>query len=154
MSSSRRSYGTPDGHAVTQAMQPRQRSQWSAIASEIASVSLRAASMRTIRPRGESISSPQSTYVGQVGRQKPQWTHVSRSACARGPERVERGHQMPPTKIPGAQTPAGSKRSFTRRESAISAASSTPHGSARSSAGASCRTPGNGNSNAESDLIQ
>ena len=37
----------------------------------------RAASrMRTMRPRGESISSPQTTYVGQVGRQKPQWMQV------------------------------------------------------------------------------
>ncbi len=135
-------------------MQPRQRSQCSAIASEIASASFRAASMRTIRPRGESISSPQSTYVGQVGRQNPQWTQVSRSAWLGGAQGVERGHQMPPTKIPGAQTPAGSKRSFTRRESASSASSVTPHGSARSPAGASWSTPGNGNSNADSALIQ
>src|SRR3712207_8098253 len=58
-------------------MQPRQRSQCVAIASEIRSASRSAVSMSTIRPRGESISSPQRTYVGQVGRQKPQWTQVS-----------------------------------------------------------------------------
>src|SRR5687767_15704103 len=33
-----------------------------------------------MRPRGESISSPQSKYVGHVGRQNPQWTHLSISA--------------------------------------------------------------------------
>src|ERR1700734_2503290 len=30
-----------------------------------------------MRPRGESISSFQRTYVGQTGKQKPQWTQVS-----------------------------------------------------------------------------
>jgi len=32
---------------------------------------------RSIRPRGESGSSPQDTYVGQWGRQNPQWTQSS-----------------------------------------------------------------------------
>ena len=49
----------------------------------------RRASMRWMRPRGESISSRQSTYVGHVGRQKPQWTqsrrvladHAARTPC-------------------------------------------------------------------------
>src|SRR5690606_31134544 len=27
-------------------------------------------------PRGESISCPSTWYVGQAGRQKPQWTHA------------------------------------------------------------------------------
>ena len=31
-----------------------------------------------MRPRGESISSPQLIQVGQTGRQKPQWTQSSR----------------------------------------------------------------------------
>ena len=35
------------------------------------------ARMSTMRPRGESISSPHSTYVGHVGRQKPQCTQSS-----------------------------------------------------------------------------
>ncbi len=40
--------------------------------------------MRSMRPRGESISSPQETQVGHAGRQKPQWTQSSRgAACAR-----------------------------------------------------------------------
>src|SRR5688572_24859537 len=33
-----------------------------------------------MRPRGESISSPHSRYVGHVGRQNPQCTHLSMSA--------------------------------------------------------------------------
>src|SRR5262245_61064066 len=37
-----------------------------------------------MRPRGESISSPHSTYVGHVGRQKPQCTHLSISDGAGG----------------------------------------------------------------------
>src|ERR1035437_6107592 len=34
-----------------------------------------------MRPRGESISSPSSRYVGQAFRQSPQWTQRSRSNC-------------------------------------------------------------------------
>ena len=37
-----------------------------------------------MRPRGESISSPSSRYVGHAGRQNPQWTHVE-TACAMCP---------------------------------------------------------------------
>src|SRR5215467_10789924 len=37
-----------------------------------------------MRPRGESISCPQRTYVGHAGRQKPQWTHLSMMAGAGG----------------------------------------------------------------------
>src|SRR3954452_9251306 len=37
-----------------------------------------------MRPRGESISSPHSTYVGQLGRQKPQWTQSPTSAAEGG----------------------------------------------------------------------
>ena len=55
-------------------MQPRQRSKCSATVAFSAIVPSRRASIRWIRPRGESISSCQSTYVGQVGRQNPQWT--------------------------------------------------------------------------------
>ena len=39
--------------------------------------------MSTIRPRGESISSFQRTYVGHVGRQKPQCTQSSTSSMLR-----------------------------------------------------------------------
>ena len=53
------SYWTPDGHAVMHAMQPRQRSKCSAAASVIVAPS-RIWLTRCIRPRGESISSPQS----------------------------------------------------------------------------------------------
>ena len=52
------SYCTPDGQAVTHAMQPRQRSRWVTSGAEISSWP---SFIRTMRPRGESISSPQST---------------------------------------------------------------------------------------------
>ena len=54
-----RSYCTPDGHAVMHAMQPRQRSKCSAAAG-LSSAPSRTCVTRWIRPRGESISSPQS----------------------------------------------------------------------------------------------
>ena len=68
-----RSYCTPDGQAVTQAMQPRHASKCPTIVGVSGSPSS-ACCIRWIRPRGESISSPHSTYVGQVGRQNPQCT--------------------------------------------------------------------------------
>jgi hypothetical protein len=34
-----------------------------------------------MRPRGESISTPSTAKVGQVGRQKPQWTQAAMSSC-------------------------------------------------------------------------
>ena len=51
------SYRTPDGQAVTQAMQPRQASKWATISPDIALRSSRPAPISTILPRGESISS-------------------------------------------------------------------------------------------------
>ena len=51
------SYCTPDGHAVTHAMQPRQRSMCVTISGEISSPSSWPTRISTIRPRGESISS-------------------------------------------------------------------------------------------------
>ena len=55
-------------------MQPRQRSKCCATVAFSAIVPSSRASIRWMRPRGESISSRQSTYVGHVGRQNPQWT--------------------------------------------------------------------------------
>ncbi len=52
-----RSYWTPDGHAVTHAMQPRQRSKCVTISGEISAPSSWPMRIRRIRPRGESISS-------------------------------------------------------------------------------------------------
>ena len=52
-----RSYCTPDGHAVTQAMQPRQRSRCVVISGETSLPSSWPIRISTIRPRGESISS-------------------------------------------------------------------------------------------------
>jgi len=51
-----RSYCTPDGQAVTQAMQPRQRSRWVTSESVISLSSSWPVRMSTMRPRGESIS--------------------------------------------------------------------------------------------------
>src|SRR5581483_7766832 len=56
-------------------MQPRQRSKCSTTVRLSATAPSSLASISWIRPRGESISSLQRTYVGQVGRQKPQCTH-------------------------------------------------------------------------------
>src|SRR4051812_50214382 len=70
------SYWTPEGQAVTQAMQPKQASKCWTIESVIGAP-CSPAFIRSIRPRGESISSPHSVYVGQVGRQKPQCTQSS-----------------------------------------------------------------------------
>ncbi len=54
------SYWTPDGQAVTQAMQPRQRSMWVTSSAESSLPCSRPSLISTIRPRGESISSFQS----------------------------------------------------------------------------------------------
>jgi len=70
---------TPDGPAVSQSRQVRQRSRCSCV--------LRAGSapwsncfMRSLRPHGPSGSSPSSWQVGQVAVQKPQCTHLCRIA--------------------------------------------------------------------------
>ena len=76
--SSSESYCTPDGHAVTHAMHPRQVSMWATKLPGLDSRLSRCCRIRWIRPRGESVSCPQSKYVGQVGRQKPQCTQSSR----------------------------------------------------------------------------
>ena len=52
-----RSYWTPDGQAVTHAMQPRQRSRCVVISGETSLPSSWPIRISTIRPRGESISS-------------------------------------------------------------------------------------------------
>ncbi len=52
-----RSYWTPDGQAVTHAMQPRQRSRCVVISAETSLPSSWPIRISTIRPRGESISS-------------------------------------------------------------------------------------------------
>jgi hypothetical protein len=64
-------------------MQPRQASKWPTIDGLSGSPD-RPCAIRWIRPRGESISSPHSTYVGQVGRQKPQWTQSAISSAEGG----------------------------------------------------------------------
>ena len=75
-------YCTPDGHAVTHASQPRQRSKWPTTVSVSSMVPSTMPAIRWMRPRGESISSPQRLQVGQVGRQKPQWTQSETSVLS------------------------------------------------------------------------
>ena len=78
------SYCTPDGQAVMHAMQPRHRSKWSPAAG-VSGAPSSSWLTRWIRPRGESISSPHSEYVGQAGRQKPQCTQsltAERTRCS------------------------------------------------------------------------
>src|SRR6187402_3632972 len=55
-------------------MHPRQRSKCVETVAFSVTVPSSRASIRWMRPRGESISSRQRTYVGHVGRQKPQCT--------------------------------------------------------------------------------
>ena len=96
------SYCTPDGQAVTQAMQPRQLSRWPTIGAD--SALWWPSSISTIRPRGESASSPHSEYVGQVGRQKPQCTQSSISDGSGGRSESHAGMVIGPlTTAPGAR---------------------------------------------------
>ena len=83
-------------------MQPRQRSKWPTTVGLSEIVPSRCDSISWIRPRGESISSLQSRYVGHVGRQKPQWTQSLVSERRTSGAVVTRA------------LPAGSKRSRTR----------------------------------------
>lgn len=57
--STRRLYCTPDGQASTHAMQPRHASQWRTTSRSMPTSPRAARSISRIRPRGESISSPQ-----------------------------------------------------------------------------------------------
>ncbi len=104
-----RSYWTPDGQAVMQAIQPRQRSKCSAAAVLSSSPSSTWVT-RWIRPRGESISSPHSEYVGQAGRQNPQ--------CTQSPARSRSSlssTQIPPGPRPGDIRSRGSNCCLTAR---------------------------------------
>src|SRR5579872_3135204 len=78
------SYCTPEGHAVMQAMHPRQVSKWRTKVSVMPTSPWVPNCIRRMRPRGESISCPQSAYVGHDGRQKPQCTHLSMSVSSGG----------------------------------------------------------------------
>ncbi len=83
VASSRCPYGTPDGHAVSHARQPRHRSMCSRRSGSLgASFPSTSARIRTIRPRGESFSSSRARYVGHACRQNPQCTHASSPACS------------------------------------------------------------------------
>ena len=69
-------YGTPDGHAVSHARHWMHRSQCLKTVGLGPMRPSLAAFIRAIRPRGDSVSSPVSRYVGHACRQKPQWTHL------------------------------------------------------------------------------
>ncbi len=87
VASSSSPYGTPEGHAVSHARQPRHRSRCvlaSGSVMEISPSSIRL--INTRRPRGLSFSSSRLTYVGHACKQNPQCTHRSKpaAACASG----------------------------------------------------------------------
>ena len=144
------SYFTPDGHAVTHAMQPRQLSR---CADQLG----RAARSRrpptpsdisTMRPRGESISSPHSD-VRRAGRQAEPAVHavVDRAAADGGRALVgaSAGDQHAAHEDARvARRRSGSKRSLSRRESASSRASAPAHGSTRRAAPRARRGPTHG----------
>ena len=88
VSSIRRSYCTPDGHAVTHAMQPRQRSKCSATWSVSSIEPSASAPISRMRPRGESISSCHSV-VGRARRQAEAAVHAVGDQLGR-PHRLHR----------------------------------------------------------------
>ena len=69
-----RSYWTPDGHAVTHAMQPKHASKCATTDASSGMTPSYTPFIRSMRPRGESISLPHDAYVGQAGKQNPQCT--------------------------------------------------------------------------------
>ena len=71
-----RPYGTPDGQTASQARHWMHRSQWSVTVGPIEIRPSLTAFINAMRPRGDSVSSPVSTYVGHAWRQKPQCTHL------------------------------------------------------------------------------
>lgn len=62
-------YGTPTGHAVSQARQPKHRSIGSAKSFWKSIFPSAAIFTRLIRPRGEADSTPIDSYVGHAGKQ-------------------------------------------------------------------------------------
>ena len=89
-------------------MQPRQRSKCSTTVRFSAIVPSSRASIRWMRPRGESISSLQSRYVGHVGRQKPQCTQSS--TCSRITRRGSPAGRTPPEAL--VERGEGRRRTF------------------------------------------
>src|SRR5438270_11117256 len=90
-------------------MHPRQRSMW-VTSSSVTSAPASASPISTIRPRGESASFAHSTYVGQVCRQKPQWTQSStmaRSDAANEHPRIAYLRRIEPLLDPAHQLERG-----------------------------------------------
>src|SRR5210317_1179520 len=71
---------TPEGQAVVQARQSRQKKASSLTASVNSSLFSATALARATRPRGLERSRPVRAKVGQVGRQKPQRMHCRTSS--------------------------------------------------------------------------
>ena len=122
-------------------MQPRQRSKCCVTVAFSAIVPSRRASMRWMRPRGESISSRQSTYVGHVGRQKPQWTQsdvysrITRRALPAGRAAPDRGEQARSVEGCPARTWPGSG-TYATPEAGLTTASASASSVVASSPGA------------------
>ena len=114
------SYCTPDGQAVTQAMQPRQLSMWSTSGAE--SSRGPASSARSARAASPSPRPRAGRWGRWGGRSRSARSRRSGRSAARGCRRSRSHH------TPGLHIPAGSKRSFTRRIELDSAASPGPTG--------------------------
>ena len=85
-SSSSSPYWTPAGHTSSHARQPRQKDDSSrTVGSSSASTPVSSARIRLMRPRGDDVSTPVSSYVGQAGKQKPQEMHRSSSSGVKIP---------------------------------------------------------------------
>ena len=81
-------YWTPAGHTGSHARQPRQNDASSrTVGSSSANTPVSSARIRLMRPRGDDVSTPVSSYVGQAGRQKPQEMQRSSSSGVNTPRR-------------------------------------------------------------------
>src|SRR4249920_1493828 len=121
VSSMRTSYFTPDGHAVTHPMQPRHWSMWRTTSASSTRAPEARPRMRSMRPRGESASSLHDWYVGQAGRQKPQWTQSSRRLRAGAADSVVLEPLAPDTSEPSHE-PSGIQEAV-----GVEAVLETPH---------------------------
>ena len=133
------SYFTPDGQAVTHAMQPRQRSRCTRISSD-ASRALLVADAHQHDAPARRVHLLVEDRVARAGRQAEAAVHAVGDQVGVGrPVRVPggRAHQIPPTKVPGRKMRAGSKRSLTRAITASAPGSGAAQRPRRSSGGAS-----------------
>ena len=106
-------YCTSDGHAVSQARQPRQRSSGPRASSTSSPPATRRC-MMWMRPRGPSDSSASRSNVGQAGRQRPHETHLRASSSKRSRRSSLRWIAVTSRPLPGR--PPRARRSRAARD--------------------------------------